>query len=138
MLNMRNYDKRVRTRQVCFSDDGGLTWHGQRHDETLTEPICQASIRRARWPSDDRPGVILFSNPASTKKRTNLTIRASYDDGNTWKHSRVLHPGGSAYSCLCVLDDGTIGCLYEKDGYKRITFARFPLAWVRSADAGGD
>ena len=136
MLNMRNYDKRVRARQVCFSDDGGRTWRGQRHDKTLIEPICQASIRRYRWPSDDRPGVILFSNPASTKKREELTIRASYDDGKTWKHSRALHEGGSAYSCLCVLADETIGCLYEKDGYKRITFARFPLAWVRAADAG--
>ena len=39
---------------------------------------------------------------------------------------------------LCVRDDGTIGCLYEKDGYKRITFARFPLEWVQPADARGD
>jgi len=138
MLNMRNYDKRVRARQVCFSDDGGCTWHDQRHDETLIEPICQASIRRCRWPGRDEPGVILFSNPASTKGRRRLTIRASYDDGKTWRHSRLLHEGSSAYSCLCVLDDGTIGCLYEKDGYKRITFARFPLEWVQPADARGD
>lgn len=132
MLNMRNYDESVRARQVCFSDDGGITWKDQRHDEALIEPICQASIRRYRWASLAQPGVILFSNPASIEGRRALTIRASYDGGVTWKHSRLLHEGGSAYSCLCVLDDGSIGCLYEKDGYQRITFARFPLEWIQS------
>lgn len=130
MLNMRNYDPRVRARQVCLSDDGGITWRDQHHDRTLIEPICQASIRRYRWPDNDSPGIILFANPTSTKDRTQLTIRASYDDGQTWRYSRLLHQGGSAYSCLCVLADGRIGCLYERDGYKQITFARFELAWI--------
>ena len=133
LLNMRTYDKRVPARQVCFSDDGGQTWRDQRHDETLIEPICQASIRRLRWPRGDRPGVVLFSNPASTTKRVQMTIRASYDEGRSWRHTRVLYPGGSAYSCLSALDETTVGCLYEKDGYQRITFARFPLAWIESA-----
>jgi len=137
MLNMRNYDQSVRARQVCFSDDGGITWKDQRHDEALIEPICQASIRRYRWASIAQPGVILFSNPASTEGRNKLTIRASYDGGTTWKHSRLLHEGGSAYSCLCVLDDGLIGCLFEKDGYQRITFASFPLSWVASEVVAG-
>ena len=44
----------------------------------------------------------------------------------------MLHEGGSAYSCLCVLGNGEIGCLYEKDGYRRITFARFGLDWLSS------
>ncbi len=138
MLNMRNYDNSVRARQVCFSDDGGLTWRDQRHDMTLIEPICQASIRRYRWPSSDQPGVILFSNPASTERRQKLTIRASYDDGTTWKHSRVLHDGASAYSSLCVLDDGSIGCLYEKDDYKLVTFARFALEWLQPETKDGE
>ena len=133
LLNMRNYDKSIRARQVCFSKDGGLTWENQRHDKQLIEPICQASIRRLRWPTRDHPGVILFSNPGSTKKRDRLTIRASYDDGNTWKHSRVLYSGGSAYSCLVILKNQGIGNLYEKDGYKRIVFARFGLDWIQSS-----
>ena len=131
MLNMRNYDKSVRARQVCCSDDGGVTWHDQRHDKALIEPVCQASIRRCRWPNADEPGVILFSNPASNTGREKLTIRASYDDGQTWSVSRLLHEGSSAYSCLCLLPNGSIGCLYEKDGYQRITFAQFTLKWLR-------
>lgn len=132
LLNMRNYDKRVRARQTCVSEDGGLTWGQQRHDRILVEPTCQASLRRYRWPVGERPGVVLFSNPASETRRERLTIRASYDDCRTWTHSKLLHAGASAYSCLAVLDDGSIACFFEKDGYRRITFARFSLAWIEA------
>ena len=130
MLNMRNYDRKLKTRQTAISTDGGQNWSNQRHDETLVEPICQASLRRFRWKSDEKPGVILFSNPANTTERKSMTVRASYDDGETWKHTRLIYEGGSAYSCLAILPDGSIGCLYEKDGYKNIVLARFPLSWI--------
>ncbi len=130
MLNMRNYDRSLRTRQVAASTDGGATWTRQRHDETLIEPICQASIRRARWPKDEEPGLILFSNPASREGRVKMTVRASLDEGRTWPHARVLHTGGSAYSCLVALPDGDLGCFYEADGYRRIVFARFGPEWI--------
>ena len=48
-------------------------------------------------------------------------------------HARVLHEGPSAYSCLAVLPDGTIACLYErgdKNAYENITLARCSLAWL--------
>jgi|GEM_PF-71112 len=130
LLNMRNYDRSVHARQIAFSGDGGLTWQDQRYAKTLIEPICQASIRRARWPKGNEPGVILFSNPASKKGRKNMTVRASTDDGATWPVRRQIHPAGSAYSCLVVLTDGRIGCLYEADDYRRIIFASFSYAWL--------
>ena len=52
MLNMRNYDRTKKNRQVAISDDGGLTWQEQRFDPTLIEPICQAAIERYRWPEE--------------------------------------------------------------------------------------
>jgi sialidase-1 len=56
----------------------------------------------------------------------------------------VLHAGGAAYSCLALLPDGRIGCLYERgrdgagadDAYDRITFARFSLDWLTNDRAG--
>jgi hypothetical protein len=33
-----------------------------------------------------------------------------------------------------VLPDGMIGCLYERDDYGRITFARFSLDWLTGAE----
>ena len=29
-----------------------------------------------------------------------------------------------------MLPDGTVGCLFERDGYAKITFARFTLDWL--------
>ena len=134
MLNMRNYDRSKHHRQVVFSDDGGVTWRDQRFDETLVEPICQASIRRHSWPGPEGPGVILFSNPASETTRTNMTVRGSFDEGMSWPLSGVLNLGPSAYSDLAALGDGSIACLYEggdNSPYERITLARFDLSWLQ-------
>jgi len=124
MLNMRNYDRKKRERQVALSADGGETWTGQRHDPVLIEPICQASIRRLRWRGDESPGVILFSNPADEGGRRRMTLRASFDDGSSWGYEQVLYEGSSAYSCLVPIAGGDAGCFFEVDGYGRIVLAR--------------
>jgi sialidase-1 len=134
LLNMRNYVPSERTRQQAVSADGGLTWSDQRHVPELIEPICQASIRRHSWPASDRRGVILFANPASTK-RERLTLRASFDEGQTWPVSRLLDPRPSAYSCLVKMPDGSIGILYEagaESPYENLVFARVTLEWLTS------
>ena len=80
-------------------------------------------------------GRVLFSNPASTN-RERLTIRLSDDQGRTWPVAKLLYPGPSAYSCLTVLPDKRIGCLYERGDrgpYETITFARFSLDWLTGA-----
>ncbi|MCP5518560.1 MAG: exo-alpha-sialidase [Verrucomicrobiales bacterium] len=123
LLNMRNYDRSRRQRQVAFSTDGGQTWQDQGFDTALIEPICQASLRRCG-------DFLLFSNPADPKSRINLTVRLSRDEGETWPAQRVLHAGPSAYSDLADLGDGRVACLYErgvKSPYETITLARFTL-----------
>lgn len=146
LLNMRNYDRSVKARQICYSRDGGQTWEAQQFDKTLVEPVCQASIRRYRRRGKtnsaeqdsvaaDARAVILFSNPASAERRERMTVRASFDEGQTWRHSRLLYAGPSAYSCLCVTRNGSIGCLFEKDGYQKISFARFDLEWITQQPA---
>jgi sialidase-1 len=127
LLNMRNYDKAKQTRQQAISRDGGATWADQRHVPELIEPICQASIRRLVWPTPGRPGVLLFSNPASTR-REKMTVYTSPDEGQTWQERLVLHPGPAAYSCLIALSFTEAACLYErgeKHRYETITLARF-------------
>lgn len=124
LLNMRNYDRAQRTRQQAVSRDGGETWTDQRHVPEQVEPICQASLRRLRWRSAEAPGVLLFTNPGSRDGRVALTLRASTDDGATWPRSWLLDPGPSAYSCLAVLADGTILCLYEAGGYQELVCRR--------------
>lgn len=130
MLNMRSYERSTPARQVAVSHNGGDGWQDQRHDPALIEPICQASIRRIEFPGDNgEPGLIVFSNPATTNKRQRMTLRGSIDDGQTWPAELVLHEGSSAYSCLARMPGvtpGDIGCLYEADDYGRIVFARVP------------
>lgn len=133
LLNMRNYDRRQQARAVATSRDGGLTWSAVHHDKTLVEPICQASIRRYSLAASQGRNVILFCNPAQTKARTQMTLRASYDEGQTWPVAKVLWFGPAAYSCLAVRPDGAILCLYERGdrhAYERITLAETTLGWL--------
>jgi sialidase-1 len=140
MLNMRNYDSSRKRRQVAFSDDGGLSWYGQRFDTALVEPICQASLARYSAPEGPEGHILLFSNPAS-ERRENMTVRVSFDEGQSWPGRRLLHPGPAAYSDLAVMPDGTALCLYERGAehpYEEIALARFVLGdinFIRSAPA---
>lgn len=132
ILNMRSYDPTKKARQTAVSRDGGLTWEDQKIREDLIDPICQASFRRLSWKSNRNPGAVLFSNAASTR-REKLTLRVSFDDGETWAHSRVVEPNPSAYSSIAVLPKGKIGLLYEtgeKHPYQTIVFTRTELAWL--------
>jgi sialidase-1 len=42
-----------------------------------------------------------------------MTLRVSFDDGQSWPASRLLFAGPSGYSDLAALANGQIGCLYE-------------------------
>jgi sialidase-1 len=131
LLNMRGYHGRNR-REIAHSRDGGLTWSNTEPDPALIEPVCQASLIGAVRAGKKSDGRLLFSNPADTR-RVRMTVRLSRDDGKTWPVAKALHEGPSAYSSMTVLRDGTIGILYErgeKSAYERITFARFPIAWL--------
>jgi sialidase-1 len=146
MLNMRNLlgtrggqPEMGGRRALAFSTDGGLTWSPRRLDDTLIEPVCQASliVYSATPPARSR---LLFSNPASSESRVRMTVRMSYDEGGTWSVAKVLHEGPAAYSSLCRLPDGDIGCLYEcgESRYaETVTFARFSLDWLTDGEDRG-
>lgn len=131
MLNMR--DNRGGSRSVYVTDDLGQTWN--MHDSSrsaLPEPVCQASLIGMDLEGMNER-VLLFSNPAvSDKPRRNMTIKASLDGGTTWpsEHHLLIDAGNSAgYSCLTMIDQNTIGILYE-GSRANMTFMRIPLADV--------
>ena len=133
MLNMRNHPPRPENhRLVATSADGGKTLSRVQADPALIEPPAQASlIRFTRRPAHDRDR-LLFANPASMR-RERMTVRLSHDEAATWPIARVIHEGPAAYSSLVVLDDLSIGLLYERGAsspYERITFTRFTLEWL--------
>ncbi len=121
-LSMRNYDGSFK-RAYSISEDGGLTWGGVEIDDSLVDPVCEASILSVR-----EKGLVLFSNPASLK-RENLTLKISYDDCKSWNIYKVVYEGPSAYSDLAFWND-TIFCVYENgtsSPYERITLAMIEL-----------
>jgi len=129
-LNMRNYDRTQKNRKTAVSSDGGITWVDFKGDNTLIEPICQASMHRYSFGRKEK-NRLLFTNPADTDKRLNMTLRLSYDDGANWTKSMVLYPGPSAYSEVVRLSDGTIGCFYKAgyhNPYEGIVFEKIKLA----------
>ena len=132
LLNMRNYDHEQRTRAYSYSEDGGHTWSNiSRHPE-LIEPICQASMRRISVKNNN---YLLFSNPANRDSRVDMTVRLSSDNGQTWPHTRELHNGPAAYSCLYTTENGHGYCLYEcgkNSPYEFIRLAYFDLDWIKT------
>jgi sialidase-1 len=134
MLNSRNHGVNEFHRGVSISKDGGQTFSSFHRDPALLEPRCQASIRRYRWAKGDKPGIILFSNPAR-KWRDFLMLRMSYDDGMTWPDARIIFPYTTAYSDITVLSDGRIGVLLERDNHTKIDLAILPALDGPSSDA---
>ncbi|WP_406064733.1 exo-alpha-sialidase [Streptomyces sp. NBC_01077] len=131
MLNSRTSS--AKTRLIAYSNDGGITYSTPVPDDELIDPTNNAAIMRYDATAGaQRPEShwLLFSNTASTTTRHNLTVRMSCNDGLTWPTSRVIEAGGTAYSTLTRLSDGTFGLLYESGPYQRITFARFNASWL--------
>jgi sialidase-1 len=131
LLNSRSFRGNSR-RKTAVSADGGVTWSPLVDDPALIEPECQGTIIRYSDSRTEERSLLLFANPASTKERQNGTVRLSYDQGRTWPVARTIYEGPFAYSCLTVLSDHSIGLLYERDGYRTVTFARFTLDWLTS------
>jgi len=128
LQNARNGPRRL----VARSIDGGITFSGAQHHESLPDAQCNAGLARYRRRGRD---LLLFTNAASTQ-RENLTIKASADGGRTWTSGRTIHAGPAAYSTVIPLRDGSIGVLYERgerSPYERITFVRLTLDWVMGA-----
>jgi sialidase-1 len=134
MLNMRNFRGQAR-RGVATSKDGGQTWSAVKDDPALVEPVCQASLIRFTLADTGGKDRLLFSNPAHEKGRKEMTVRLSYDEGQSWPVAKLIHAGPSAYSSLAALPGGDAGLVYERDGYKTLSFVRLSLAWLTD---GGD
>ena len=116
-------------RYVHTSTDDGKTWNS-RPETDLIDPGCNGSIIRYSLKSQQEKNILLFSNAKSTKGRTNMSIRFSVDEGETWSEGKTVYEGGSAYSSMTVLENGDIGLFFEKDGYKENIFVSVPLSWL--------
>ena len=96
----------------------------------LREVGCMASLIAVK--ADENVlgrHILLFSNPDTVRGRNHITIKASLDDGMTWKEVNQLlldEDEGWGYSCLTMIDAETVGILYESS-VAQITFQAIPL-----------
>lgn len=147
MVNSRDADISDSTyirRRINISYDGGNTWGTSYRDTGLVEPGCHGAIERFTNAGPGSTGRLLFSNPLNGVRsaahpygRTNVSVRISYDDGQTWSAGKTVFPYASAYTDLVVLSDSTVGMVYERGNtsttthyWDRIWFARFNLSWL--------
>jgi sialidase-1 len=109
-------------RKVAWSKDGGDTFGPTKLDHDLIGSICQASVLSVI--RDKQPSLLLQSNPKSVR-RERMTVRGSLDGGESWSDGVCIYAGSSAYSDLVQVDEQTIGLLFERILYGKITFVRF-------------
>ena len=116
MLNMR--DNRGGSRAVSITKDLGKTWTEHASNRSvLQESVCMASLIKVDA-KDNVTGkdILFFSNPNTTNGRHHITIKASLDGGHSFpeEFNVLLDEGhGWGYSCLTLVDNETIGILYE-------------------------
>lgn len=122
MLNMRDNRNRgnldVNGRRIAVTNDLGKTWteHPTSRKE-LIEPTCMASIHKHIYQHDgETKTMLVFANPASKTNRDHITVKVSFDDGNSWSQNKTVlldQYEGRGYSCLTSVNDSILGILYE-------------------------
>ena len=129
LLNSRSAGGNL-VRKVALSADGGQSWSPLVDEDELIEPQVMASTLSYTDPLDGFQSRILYSGPHSQKWRVNGRVHLSYDGGSSWPVSKLVYGGPFAYSVLTVIDDATLGVLFERDGTDHISLARFDLEWL--------
>lgn len=109
LLNMRNSCRTLPNRKTSISIDGGISWASAIYDSTLIEPVCQGSLLSY----SSSPAILMFSNPFHKKRRKNLTLSISYDNGKNWIKHVTICRNKSAYSDMVVLGNGNVLCVFE-------------------------
>lgn len=139
----------VKRRLISTGSIDTKQWTAFEPQMTLLDPRCEASIiRYSDRPDDPR---LVFCNPASEKRRWDMTVRVSPDDGKTYSAGRKLpdtavkpqQQGG--YSALSRTADGRFAALVElnedttnKSSHGSILLFTFNEAWLNGGLNGGD
>lgn len=145
--NPWNFNKVTRNRaHIPVTMSGDQTqWHTTRVMENQPDPTCQGSIIRIGKLGDGKPSCLLLSNPASQHThifpdrayaqtppmRINGTVKASYDEGESWKYAKRIYGDRFTeyqYSVLVDLGNGKIGCIFE--AHPEVRFAVFDMKWL--------
>ncbi|MFI1488231.1 exo-alpha-sialidase [Streptomyces sp. NPDC020747] len=125
-FNTRTDSAAPGTRADAYSRDGGRSLVKPfRPQACLIGPVVEGSVLQLR-----DPDVLLYSGPADPGFRALMTIRASTDDGVTWRPAHTVDGLPAGYSDLVRVDEDTVGLLHETGdfgAYETIVFRRVPV-----------
>lgn len=117
-------------RAFATSSDGGESFDGTfETDPDLATPVSQGAI--TSFVDTEGRDRVLYSGESHPRARMVLSVRSSFDGGDTWQtwdEGRVVNWGNAAYSDLLVRSDNSLALIYEtgeEDAYQEIRVARF-------------
>ena len=116
------------TRRIFLSSDGGETWSPPRTGQVVP-PIASAIERYSLVSAGADRNRILWTGPKGPGRQT-LVLRVSYDEGETFTNERIISEEKAAYSDITLLQDRSIGVIWERGGYAFLTFSRFDLGFA--------
>ena len=103
-----------------YSNDGGLTFNRIKLLKTLVQPLtgCEGSMVYHQ-----KTQQLFYTGLAETSYiRTNLSLYTSADQGENWTFVKTIYPGSSSYSSLTIMNDQSIGLLYEWANHTDLIF----------------
>lgn len=138
-------------RREAWSHDGGETWQDLRVSQVLPDRAGRQNQAYGnkgglvRLPVAGQD-ILIYSNidiPVEQEYRSNMTVWASFDGGETWPVKRPVHPGPAQYSMLAAgrpdtPSEGWIYLCFETRGPNHGNVARFNLSWLLEGEPTGD
>ena len=116
-------------RARAYSKNGYSDWHGYHPDYALPDPQCFGSV--AAYNDGKHPYTLIFANCATKEGRSNVTVRASFDDGLTYPVSRLIDRERGGYVEVTVDNvAGIIYLLYEDKFGTTDHLVRFDYEWL--------
>ena len=91
-------------------------WDTQWRNDQISGNACNADILYYSRSTEGKRDIIIHSYIKSSA-RENLTLAMSIDQGATWHDFMNIQPGGSCYSTMQRLNDGSLAVLYEDESY---------------------
>ena len=138
VLTSRMFEHTDDERSWAISHDGAVSWAKEWHFSSRQtggygpEGNTEGSLLAAKNGSK-----LLFAHPTTYSLqvgggRDNLTVSESDDGGASWTTYAwgLVYPGGSAYSDMALLPNGSIGVAWERGRYQYISFAVLTPPWA--------
>ena len=126
-------------RAYSFSADGGITWSNVQYAYSLPVSSVEGSLIQLD------PSTLIFAapqDPESTGNRQEMTIWASFDQGQTWTQERIINYDFASFSSMVALGHDTAMLEFvagqvpnSVDGdstYEKIELVKFNLAALES------